>query len=30
MNEKRKIGNLGEEIVANYLVENGYEILARN
>lgn len=30
MSEKRKIGDLGEEIVANFLIKNGYEILDRN
>ncbi len=30
MSEKRKIGNLGEDLVANFLLENGYEILGRN
>ena len=30
MSEKRKIGNLGEDLVANFLLENGYEILDRN
>ncbi|MFO3716476.1 YraN family protein [Anaerococcus cruorum] len=30
MSEKRKIGDLGEEIVANFLIANGYEILGRN
>lgn len=30
MSEKRKIGDLGEEIVVSFLIENGYEILDRN
>lgn len=30
MSEKRKIGDLGEEMVANFLIANGYEILGRN
>lgn len=30
MSEKRKIGNLGEELVTNFLIKNGYEILDRN
>lgn len=30
MSEKRKIGNIGEEMVAQYLLDRGYRILARN
>ena len=30
MTEKRKIGDLGESMVVDYLKENGYEILDRN
>ena len=28
--EKRKIGDLGEEIAANFLIKKGYEIIDRN
>jgi putative endonuclease len=28
--DKQELGQLGEDIAANHLVENGYEILARN
>lgn len=30
MSDKIKIGNKGEELAANFLVEKGYEIVARN
>ena len=30
MTDKRKIGDLGEEIVARFLQDKGYEILERN
>ena len=30
MTEKRSIGNMGEDLVAAYMKENSYEILARN
>lgn len=30
MSEKRKIGNLGEDLVTDFLIVNGYEILDRN
>lgn len=30
LGEKKKIGNLGEELATKYLIKNGYEIIARN
>ncbi|WP_073997512.1 YraN family protein [Anaerococcus urinomassiliensis] len=30
MNEKRKIGDFGEDLAVSYMSEKGYEILSRN
>ena len=30
MSEKRKIGDLGEKVIANFLMKKGYQILDRN
>ncbi len=29
-NKKRELGNIGEDVAANFLLKNGYEILFRN
>lgn len=30
MNKKRKIGDFGEDLAAQYMIDKGYEILSRN
>ncbi|WP_297282062.1 YraN family protein [uncultured Anaerococcus sp.] len=30
MSEKRKVGDLGERVIANFLMKKGYQILDRN